>query len=84
MEKKCKTCGAKIRIFKNKIGGAELYCENCNSIPKEIQQRFKELNLDLFNQYPKTLKNLKDGIKEYFNFFHKYKGFTIAFSSIFE
>ena len=84
MTKRCETCGAEIRIFKNRLGGAELYCMNCDYVPGPVEKRFRELRLSLFSQYPKTFKNLKSGIKESFNFTQKYKGFTINFSSVFD
>jgi len=84
MTKRCNDCRVEVQIFKNDVGGAVLYCESCDKVPETIRERFHELRLSLFNQYPKAFRNLRDGIKESFSFSHRYKGFTIVFSSVFD
>jgi len=80
----CDKCKVNISIKKNEVGGAELYCEHCNSLPDEVRERAKELRLDLLSQFPKFFQDLKNGRKESFNFSQRYKGFIIIFSTIFE
>jgi hypothetical protein len=73
-----------IEVFKNEVGGAEIFCQNPCQVPGEVNQRLKELKLDILNQYPEILKSLKDGKKELFFISHDYNGFTIVISSIYE